>query len=173
MTYFNGFALQGEEHYFKQYMEEGDYVISGFSYGAIKAFQEASARTTRVDKLQLFSPAFFQNRSEKFKRLQFIGYQKDSGAYLAKFTQNCFDPHRAEVLSYAAHDLSQLEELLSYEWNMEALQALRSAGTQIEVYLGGQDKISDVEAAYEFFRSVATVTLIKGANHFLQGDIDE
>lgn len=170
MTYFNGFALQGEAHYFKQYMEEGDYVISGFSYGAIKAFQDASARTTRVDKLQLFSPAFFQNRSEKFKRLQLIGYQKESQAYLAKFTQNCFDPYRTEDLSYAAHDLAQLEELLSYEWNREALQTLRDAGTEIEVYLGELDKISDVEAAYEFFRTVASVTLIKGANHFLQGE---
>ncbi len=173
MIYFNGFALRDEVHYFKQYIEEGDYVISGFSYGAIKAFQVARTRSTRVDKLQLFSPAFFQNRSEKFKRLQLIGYQKDSNGYLAKFTQNCFDPYRVQNLSYGAHELVQLEELLNYEWHLEELQALRDKGTEIEVYLGDQDKISDAEAAYEFFRNVASVTLIKGGNHFLQGDIDE
>lgn len=170
MIYFNGFALRGEAHYFERYMEKGDYVISGFSYGAIKAFQEATARSTRVDKLQLFSPAFFQNRSEKFKRLQLIGYQKDSNAYLAKFTQNCFDPYRVEALSFAEHNLEQLEELLGYKWQMHELQALREQGTEIEVYLGDLDKISDVEAAYDFFRHVASVTLIKGANHFLQGE---
>ena len=36
------------------------------------------------------------------------------------------------------------------------------------VYLGGEDKIIDVEAAREFFLHVATVTYIKNANHFLQ-----
>jgi hypothetical protein len=40
-------------------------------------------------------------------------------------------------------------------------------GINIEVYLGGEDKIIDVTGAREFFLEVATVTYIKDANHFL------
>ncbi len=170
MVYFSGFALRNEAHYFKDLIDEGDYVICGFSYGAIKAFQEAVTRKTRVDKLQLFSPAFFQNKSDKFRRLQLIGYQKDSEAYITKFTQNCFLPHGRQPLSYAEHNVTQLEELLTYKWPYESMASLQQRGTKIEVFLGEQDKISDVESAYDFFCTNATVTLIKGANHFLQGE---
>lgn len=167
--YFNGFALQDEAHFFDDIIDRGQYVISGFSYGAIKAFKEALNSTTRVDKLQLFSPAFFQSKSSKFKRLQLMGYQKNSEAYLAKFTENCFLPYGVQDVTYAKHSAAELEELLTYEWDLKELQQLIDRGTTIEVYLGGQDKISDVGPAYTFFLPFATVTLVKGANHFLQG----
>ncbi len=168
MEYFNGFALQDEEHIFDAILDDGEYVISGFSYGAIKAFKEAMKSTTRVDKLQLLSPAFFQSKSSKFKRLQLMGYQKNSEAYLTKFIENCFLPYRLEEVKHAKHSVAELEELLTYVWDEKELQALTQRGTTIEVYLGGQDKISDVGPAYAFFLPFATVTLIKGANHFLQ-----
>ena len=167
--YFNGFALQDDEHFFEAIAESGPYVVSGFSYGAIKAFKAALNSTTRVDKLQLFSPAFFQSKSSKFKRLQLMGYQKNSDLYLKKFTENCFLPFGAETVTYAKHSVAELEELLTYEWDTKLLKQLTDRGTTIEVYLGGQDKISDVGPAYAFFLPFATVTLIKGANHFLQG----
>ncbi len=167
--YFNGFALQDEAHFFDEIIDKGQYVISGFSYGAIKAFKEALNSTTRVDKLQLFSPAFFQSKSSKFKRLQLMGYQKSSEVYLAKFTENCFLPYGVQDVTYAKHSVAELEELLTYEWDLKELQQLIDRGTTIEVYLGGQDKISDVGPAYTFFLPFATVTLVKGANHFLQG----
>ncbi|MGB5966357.1 MAG: alpha/beta hydrolase, partial [Sulfurimonadaceae bacterium] len=88
--YFSGFALRDEAHFFNAFLDDGQYVLSGFSYGAIKAFKEAMKSSTRVDKLQLISPAFFQSKGAKFKRLQLMGYQKNSDAYLAKFTENCF-----------------------------------------------------------------------------------
>lgn len=166
--YFNGFALQNEEHFFDAFLERGPYVISGFSYGAIKAFKEALNSQTRVDKLQLFSPAFFQSKSSKFKRLQLMGYQKSNDLYLQKFTENCFLPYTVEAVTYAKHSAAELEELLTYEWDEKELQLLVNRGTTIEVYLGGLDKISDTGAAYAFFRPLATVTLVKKANHFLQ-----
>ncbi|MGB6018988.1 MAG: pimelyl-ACP methyl ester esterase BioV [Sulfurimonadaceae bacterium] len=167
--YFSGFALRDEAHFFNAFLDDGQYVLSGFSYGAIKAFKEAMKSSTRVDKLQLISPAFFQSKGAKFKRLQLMGYQKNSDAYLAKFTENCFLPYGVQNLSYTEHNVAQLEELLTYEWSEAELQTLVDRGTVIEVYLGGQDKISDVGPAYAFFLPFATVTLIKGANHFLQG----
>ena len=168
--YFNGFALQDEEHFFDDIRDSSPYVISGFSYGAIKAFKEALNSTTRVDKLQLFSPAFFQSKASKFKRLQLMGYQKNSELYLEKFTENCFLPYDVQTVTYSKHSAAELEELLTYEWDVKELQRLKERGTSIEVYLGGQDKISDVGPTYVFFLPFATVTLIKGANHFLQGE---
>jgi len=168
--YFNGFALQDEAHFFETILDHGQYVISGFSYGAIKAFEEAVSSTTRVDKLQLVSPAFFQSKPEKFKRLQLMGYKKESSAYLDKFTENCFLPYDVRQLHYSNHDVDELEELLYYVWDEKALHRLLGRGIEIEVYLGAQDKISDVGAAYDFFLPFATVTLIKEANHFLQGE---
>ena len=167
--FFSGFALKDEQHFFSEILEESPYVISGFSYGAIKAFEAAEASTKRVDKLQLISPAFFQSRDKKFKRLQMMGYKKSADLYLEKFTENCFLPYAPQALSYTDHKSEELEELLYYEWSIERLQALRSRGIEIEVYLGGADEISDVVSAYDFFLSVATVTLIKNTNHFLQG----
>ena len=167
--FFSGFALKDEKHFFSDIVVESPYVISGFSYGAIKAFEAVEASTKRVDKLQLISPAFFQSRDTKFKRLQMMGYKKSADLYLKKFTENCFLPYAPQALSYTDHKREELEELLYYEWSIERLQALRSRGIEIEVYLGSADKISDVTSAYDFFVSVVTVTLIKDANHFLQG----
>jgi hypothetical protein len=57
MVYFNGFALRDEAHFFDAFLDDGQYVISGFSYGAIKAFKAAMNSSIRVDKLQLISTA--------------------------------------------------------------------------------------------------------------------
>ena len=171
--FYSGFALKDEAHFFDVWRSDTPYTISGFSYGAIVAFETALNATTRIDKLQLFSPAFFQNRSDKYKKLQRMGYQKNSAMYIEKFTQNCFKPYTERPLNYREHTLKELELLLNYEWTSLALEALKDKGTQIEVYLGGQDKINDSEGAYAFFKEFATVTLIKDANHFLQGESNE
>jgi len=170
VTFFSGFALQNEAHFFEPFLDKGRYTVSGFSYGAIKAMQEVLKRERRIDKLQLFSPAFFQEKSTKFKRLQMLGYSKDSSAYLQKFTENCFLPHATQSVEYTRHSREGLEELLEYRWSEEELSALKREGVEIEVYLGEKDSISDVSHAYTFFLPYATVTLIKGANHFLQGE---
>jgi hypothetical protein len=167
--YYSGFALQNEAHYFDSIIIETPYSVSGFSYGAIKAFQEALRSRNRIDTLQLISPAFFQSRDEKFKRLQLIGYKKSAADYVKRFIANSFAPYIPRKVEIAEHSDAGLEELLRYEWQEEALKALRERGVRIEVYLGSDDNITDVEAAYAFFVPFATVHLIKGANHFLQG----
>jgi len=45
--YFNGFSLQNEEILFQEYLEKSDFVVSGFSYGAIKALNSLSIFSTR------------------------------------------------------------------------------------------------------------------------------
>ncbi len=168
--YYNGFALQNESHFFDSIIDESRYALSGFSYGAIKAFREAQKSTERIDTLQLISPAFFQSRDEKFKRLQLMGYKKNAVDYVKRFIENSFAPYSPQKIEIAEHHYGGLEELLHYEWQEDALKAVTERGIRIEVYLGSDDKITDVEAAYAFFVPFATVHLIKGANHFLQGE---
>jgi hypothetical protein len=64
--------------------------------------------------------------------------------------------------------MEELDELLNYEWDIYELNRLAQKGVKIEVYLGSEDKIIDVESARELFLQVSTVTYIKNANHFLQ-----
>ena len=171
MKFYSGFSLQNETYLFEPFLKEGDYTISGFSYGAIKAFEAVTValkEKKRVDTLQLCSPAFFQTKEEKFKRLQLMSYKKNKLLYLKQFLKSCFTPYESKVVQNVETDVSELEELLYYIWDEEALQQVIDAGVKIEVYLGGKDAIIDVEGAREFFLKVATVTYIKEANHFLQ-----
>lgn len=168
--YFSGFALQNEAHFFGSIIDGNRYTVSGFSYGAIKAFKEAQRSQKRIDTLQLISPAFFQSRDEKFKRLQLMGYKKSAAGYVNRFLENCFAPYNRQKIEIAEHNYGGLEELLHYVWQEDALRAVSERGTRIEVYLGSDDNITDVEAASAFFVPFATVHLIKGANHFLQGE---
>lgn len=170
MKFFSGFSLQGDEDFFTPFIKESAYTLCGFSYGAIKAFEHAKekvAKGKRVDTLQLFSPAFFQTKSEKFKKLQLAGYKKNEESYLQNFIEACFAPHPQKSVSLACSTFKELEELLFYKWNLDALAELRDKGVAIEVYLGEKDKIIDVQGAREFFVEVATVTYMKDANHFL------
>lgn len=171
MKFYSGFSLKNESYLFDKYINRSEYTVCGFSYGAIKAFkytQKELASGKRVDTLQLFSPAFFQSKDTKFKRLQLISYRKDKDAYLRQFIDSCFSPHAKKIVEYSNTKAEELEELLAYEWDLQELQKLADKGVKIEVYLGGEDKIIEVEQARELFLKVATVTYIKNANHFLQ-----
>ena len=171
MRFFSGFSLQNEAGFFAPYIKESNYTVCGFSYGAIKAFEatkKALEEGKRVDTLQLFSPAFFQSKDEKFKRLQLMAYRKNEDVYLSQFINACFLPYERKEVHRSVTILDELEELLSYEWSKEELAALVNKGVVIEVYLGAEDQIVDADAAKAFFLDVATVTYIKEANHFLQ-----
>ncbi|MDQ1337077.1 MAG: hypothetical protein QG617_44, partial [Campylobacterota bacterium] len=114
MKFYSGFSLKGEEHYFSDYINRSDYSICGFSYGAIKAFQHAKEQLEtkkRVDTLQLISPAFFQTKDEKFKKLQLLGYRKNSDAYLKEFIASCFLPYDKKIVEHSQNGLEELEEL--------------------------------------------------------------
>ena len=171
MLFFSGFSLQNEEYLFDEYLNRSAYAVSGFSYGSIKAFDNVKEQLRagkRVDTLQLISPAFFQTKDAKFKRLQMLAYSKDERTYISQFIDACFYPHEKKIVEYKKTTSDELEELLNYEWDLKELQKLVDKGLKIEVYLGEKDSIIDVEGAREFFLQVATVTYIKDANHFLQ-----
>lgn len=171
MKFYSGFSLKNDEHFFKDYIKDSEYTVSGFSYGAIKAFRYVKKQvemSKRVDTLQLFSPAFFQTKSSKFKRLQTLAYSKNSDAYLVQFIDGCFSPYKKIEIEHSEHNLDELEELLNFEWVIPELQVIVDKGIAVEVYLGSEDRIIDVEHARKLFLDVATVTYIKNANHFLQ-----
>jgi hypothetical protein len=171
MKFYSGFSFSGEEELFSSLIKESKYTVCGFSYGAIKAFkyvQESLKNAKRVDTLQLFSPAFFQTKPDTFKRLQTLSYTKNQEKYLSQFKESCFFPYGMKEVGTSQTNVEDLEELLQYEWSLDTLKDVESKGLIIEVYLGGEDTIIDVEAAQELFLQVATVTYIKSANHCLQ-----
>ena len=171
MNFYSGFSLQNDSSFFKEYIEDSLYSVSGFSYGAILALKEVQKRlkeNKRIDKLQLFSPAFFQTKSAKFKKLQMLGFTKSKENYIQKFLQLCFSPYEMNVVSLNDAKKEELEELLNFEWIGAELLELEEQGIVIEVYLGGKDAIIDVVSAREFFVEFSTLTYIKDANHFLQ-----
>lgn len=172
MQFFSGFSLQNEQYLFEAFIKKSDLSVCGFSYGAIKAFeyvQECLETSKRVDTLQLFSPAFFQTKDQKFKRLQLMSYKKNKELYLENFIGSCFAPYEKKIVELNENDtIDDLQKLLEYEWDLQELQKIVDAGVVLEVYLGFEDKIIDAEGAYRFFRQVANVTSIKKANHFLQ-----
>ena len=171
MQFYSGFSLKDEEYLFEEYINKSQYCVCGFSYGATKALrytQEQLKMGRRIDTLQFFSPAFFQTKSYKFKKLQTIGYKKDKSKYLNSFIDLCFKPYEKKITEHYETEIGELEELLNYRWDIQELKELVNKGVKLEIYLGGKDKIIDGECAREFFLHVATVTYIKDANHFLQ-----
>lgn len=167
-NYFSGFCFSSESELFDEYLVKNDFTISGFSYGAIKAFEKALTSNQRVDKLQLFSPAFFQIFDNKFKRTQVMYFKKDSNLYSKDFFKNVIYPKELDVSKYfKLGTIEELEELLYYEWSEEKLQEVIDKGIKIEVYLGSKDKIIDALKAKDFFEKFATVYYIKEKGHLL------
>ncbi len=170
MNFFSGFSLFGEESIFKDYTKESDFSVSGFSLGAIEAFEYVLNTKKRVDTLELFSPAFFQNKDEKFKRLQSISYKKDPKSYQEQFLKNIAYPSNYDMsLFFKYSDINLLHKLLNFNWDTEKLNGLINRGVCIKVYLGERDKIINSKEAYNFFKNFATVYFIKGVGHTLHG----
>ncbi len=168
--YFSGFSLKNEKEIFSEYLVENDFTVSGFSYGAIKAFEELLETDERVDLLQLFSPAFFQTQSEKFIRMQLMFFKKDSKMYCENFLKNISAPSNFDMSGYFKEgSFEELQTLLTYKWSEEKLNKLLKKGVKIEVYLGSDDKIIDSQKAANFFKEFATVYFIKNSGHILKG----
>ena len=169
MKFYSGFSLSNDQQLFSSLLKKSAYTVAGFSYGSIKAFENVLHSSTRIDTLQLFSPAFFQDKNEKFKRMQMMYINKDKQAYLSTFLGSCFKPHKIDESVVLEEGTAQdLDVLLNYEWTREALKKVCDMGVNIEVYLGNEDQIIDVEKAKEFFLPYATTFLINGAGHSLQ-----
>jgi alpha-beta hydrolase superfamily lysophospholipase len=166
--YFSGFSLNNEQDIFQDIINKSDFTVSGFSYGAIKAFDYVLNCNTRVDTLQLISPAFFQTKDKKYKRLQLMFFNKDKKQYCNNFIQNTTYGSSIDLKPYLKHgSQNELEELLYYNWDKSKLEDLIDKGIKIEVYLGEDDKIIDSSEAYKFFKEFSTVYLIKNKGHIL------
>ena len=166
--YFSGFSLKNEEELFAPYLIENDFTVSGFSYGAIKAFEYVLQSEKRVDTLQLFSPAFFQTQDTKFKRMQLMYFKKDAKAYCDNFLKNIAYPLDIDTNKYFTQgSMEELDTLLNYIWEEEKLKEVINRGIKLEIYLGAKDKIIDSNAALEFFRNFGTVYFIKEKGHIL------
>ena len=168
MKYFNGFSLRGEERLFSAYLDESDFTIAGFSYGAQLAFETAYHSDQRVEKLILLSPAFFQTEKKSFVRAQLRYFEQDQKSYIQQFLSNVAYPSRVDLSPYLERGSSEaLEALLTYQWDSEKINEVLERGTQIEVYLGGRDKIIKSEEAFAFFSALTATYLIKDAGHLL------
>lgn len=169
MRYFSGFCLKGEEELFKAYLNQSDFCVAGFSLGAIKAFEYAFTCKERIDTLQLFSPAFFQDKDAKFKKLQTLSFAKNSDTYCQSFLKNIAFPSTLSMQPYFQKgSLEALEKLLHYEWNQEKLQMICDKNITIEIYLGEKDTIINALHVKDFFVPFATVYYFKNVGHILR-----
>lgn len=169
MQYFSGFCLQNEEALFEPYLIKNDFTIAGFSYGAIKAVEYAFTCKTRIDTIQLFSPAFFKDKDTKFKKLQTLLFAKNNVTYTQNFMQNVIYPSNLDINTYRKEgSLEELNELLHYPWENEKLRSLIDRGIHIEVYVGECDAIINATAVKEFFVDFATVYYFKRVGHLLK-----
>ncbi len=170
MKFYSGFGFKNEKDLFKDILPKNGFFVAGFSKGSIEAFEYVKNSKKRVDKLILISPAFFQKKDEKFKRLQLLSFKKDFKKYMLNFYKNVLYPSKIDIKEYQTDgDFNQLEKLLYYKWSKDSLKEIRSRGVDIEVYLGEKDKIINPIEAYDFFKSFATVYYIKNVGHILRG----
>ncbi len=170
MRFFSGFSLQDEKELFADYLKEGNYHIAGFSKGAIDAFEYVLQCNRRIDLLQLFSPAYFMDREDQFKKMQLDAFKKNSTLYLRQFLRNIAYPVKKDLSVYLREeDVSALSRLLYYRWEPEKFEIVQRRGVEIEVYLGSKDKIINAQKAMDFFKSYATVYFIKEGGHILNG----
>lgn len=165
--FFSGFCLKAEEDLFQEYQIKNDFSVSGFSYGAQKAFEYVHQSDKRVDLLQLFSPAFFQDKDKKYKRMQLMFFKKDPKSYCENFLKNCGFNETQSNKYFQLGSYEELEELLNYIWDKQKLQILKEKNIRLEVYLGSDDKIIDPEVAKEYFKEFGEVFFIKNKNHIL------
>ncbi|MFK5882155.1 MAG: pimelyl-ACP methyl ester esterase BioV [Sulfurospirillum sp.] len=168
MKFFSGFGFQGERELFDSYLQYNDFCVAGFSYGAIKAFKYTFTCRSRIDKLQLFSPAFFQDKDEKFKRLQSLFFAKNSKSYMEDFLKKATYPSNLHTVKYQKNStLKELKELLNHRWDEKEIQTIKDKNIEIEVYLGELDSIINPNSVLDFFKPFATVYYIKNVGHML------
>jgi len=169
MRYFNGFSLKNEEELFSTYLEEGEYTVSGFSYGAQRAFEYVYHSQTRIDKLILLSPAFFQTQKPSFTRTQLRYFEANKNSYVEQFLQNVAYPSKISLNKYLNIGTEKaLNALLSYVWDEKKIKEVLNKGITIEVFIGDEDKIIDSKEAIHFFRELSTLYIIKKSGHLLE-----
>jgi pimeloyl-ACP methyl ester carboxylesterase len=169
VRFFSGFLFIDEKELFKKYFIQNDFIVVGFSYGAQKALEFTLASQSRIDRLILLSPAFFQDRDEIFRRTQKIYFSSNKERYSKNFLQSVIYPSKNRDIERYLCEGSQeeLNALLEYKWSQDKLARVQSKGVNIEVFLGTDDVIIDTTKVSDFFSKNATVYLIKEAGHLL------
>lgn len=169
MKFFSGFSLQDEKELFTQYLLNSDFCVSGFSQGAIEAFEFVYTHPkSRVDRVILISPAFFQNKKNSYKRLQLHHYKLNPTLYIQNFLTNVAYPSDFNLKSYYKEGaFEQLDTLLHYEWQKEKIKEVLARGVIIEVFIGKSDKIVDSQESFDFFSKLVPVYLFKDKGHLL------
>ena len=168
MKYFSGFCLKDEEEIFDRYISNSSSSICGFSYGAIRAFEEAYKTHKRVDRLILLSPAFFQTQKKSFIKTQLKYFKLNSDEYIKNFINNTKYPSEINIDKFISEGtIEELDFLLNYQWDKERLQELKNRGVEIEIFVGDRDKIVDTQKVIEFFEPFATVYKFKNVGHIL------
>ena len=169
MKFFSGFCLKNDKKFFKDYIEDG-FTVAGFSKGAQDALDYVLNSKERIDKLQLFSPAFF-DYNNKLINMNLKAFKKDKEKYLYTFLSKAgaeFNEGKwhvgDEILELSKCEEKDLFELFTFEWG----KIKRIKHTKIEVFLGEFDKIIALKKAHEFFKNYADVYFIKKADHFLR-----
>ena len=172
MEFFSGFGFKNDQILFKEYLISGAYTIAGFSYGAQKALEVAKAKVDageRVEILQLFSPAYFNELPKAIKLKEMQNFAKNSELYMRFFYKKAAYPWKGSIEPFKKEpSLGELKSLLFYEWKKSDLALLKEAGVKIEVYLGTMDKIIDSKKAELFFKPYATIYTIKDVGHLLR-----
>jgi len=160
MKYFSGFCLKGEKDLFKEYLDEGDFTVAGFSYGAQKAVDYVLNSSERIDKLQLLSPAFF-NYPQKVIDINIKAFEKDKKKYIENFLKKAGFFNEKYISECTKEDLLHL---FTFDW--EKINSLKYL--KIEIFLGEFDKIIALKHALKFFKKYGDVYMIKKADHFLR-----
>ncbi len=168
MRWFSGFKFKNDIELFKEFLNSSQFTVAGFSYGAILAFEYVLSSSERVDTLQLFSPAFFQDKDNKFIRTQLFHFRKNEKQYVSNFLHNSFFPQNVpETFEIGKGDYNDLEKLLTFQWEKTKLEEVKNRGIKIEIFLGEADRIINSKKAWQFFKEFGTVIYIKDVGHTL------
>jgi len=182
MKYFSGFCFKDEYLFFQDNVNidfsKSDYVVCGFSFGAMRAFEFLLKYNKRIDKLILISPAFFNNTKNNFKQLQLRGFEFDSDKYIKTFLRNIQKPYldkQTKLYNYLdipskQEGLKQLEQMLYYTWDKNKLDILAKRNILLEVYLGVKDSIINTNITKDFFMPYGDIYMINNASHILSND---
>jgi len=101
--------------------------------------------------------------------LQTISFAKNQDMYIQNFLNQVKYPCDINIEKYIKKSSSiELEELLNYEWDVKKIQALKDKNIDIEVYVGGDDKIINPNAVLDFFTPYANIYFIKNIGHLLR-----
>ncbi|RDU62438.1 pimelyl-ACP methyl ester esterase BioV [Helicobacter sp. MIT 14-3879] len=169
MRFFSGFGFENDYEIFSDILEKykGNYNIAGFSYGAQNALEFSLKNNTRINRLILLSPAFFNDIDDWFIHKQLGLFAKNSKVYMKYFLKNIgFENKFINYLK--TPDAKDLKLLLKYRFNSNSMYFLKSRGIKFDIYIGSNDKIINVNNACEFFARFGIVYLLKNANHLLK-----